>query len=186
MPAIQPSPIGTKFLLPRSIPAFTIRLHPMSTLSVLNLDQSDIEIQQAENLSLQNLVLQTEDQDLAPPLPETLEDTGLAGSVIEQLILKMLYSRGDMLGRDLSEALGLKFSLVEGFIELFKRNHSIQAKKSLGMGNSTSVFALTETGRSAAREAMEINQYAGAGAGSVVSIQPYRAPAAARRRLADA
>jgi predicted ATPase with chaperone activity len=107
------------------------------------------------------LDFQAEDQNLAPPLPETLEDTGLAGSVIEQLILKLLYSRGDMLGRDLSEALGLKFSLVEEFIEVFKRQHFIQAKKSLGMGNSTSVFALTEAGRDAARECMENNQYIG-------------------------
>ncbi len=104
---------------------------------------------------------QEEDQSLAPPLPEKLADTGLAGSVIEQLILKLLYSRGDMLGRDLSEAVGLKFSLIEEFIEVFKRQHLIQAKKSLGMGNSTSLFALTEAGRDSARECMENNQYIG-------------------------
>lgn len=126
-------------------------------------DELDHQLQQEETLSLQNLVLQTEGQDgYGPPLPETLEDTGLAGSVIEQLILKMLYSRGDLLGRDLSEAIGLKFSLVEGFLEFFKRNHFIQVKKSMGMGNSTSVFALTDAGRAAARESMDINQYTGA------------------------
>ncbi len=122
-----------------------------------------------ENISLQNLALHTDDQqqtieetDVVPPLPETLDDTGLAASVVEQLILKLLYFRGDLLGRDVSEALGLKFSLVDSFIEQFKRQHLIQAKKSLGMGNSTSVFALTEAGRTAAREAMENNQYSGA------------------------
>lgn len=96
-----------------------------------------------------------------PPAPETLEETGLAASLVQQLILKMLYSRGDMLGRDLSEALGLTFSLIEESIEFFKHQHYIQAKKSLGMGNSTAVFALTETGRNYARECMEANQYAG-------------------------
>ncbi len=130
----------------------------MATASSVDLD---FQQQQAETLSLQNLVLGTEDNVLAPPLPETLEDTGLSGSVIEQLILKLLYSRGDLLGRDLSEAMGLKFSLVEGFLEIFKRNHFIQVKKSMGMGNSTSVFALTDAGRSAARESMENNQYTG-------------------------
>ena len=73
----------------------------------------------------------------------------------------MLYARGDMLGRELSEALGLKFSLIEGTIDFFKQQHFIEAKKSLGMGNSTVLFALTETGRNAAREYMESNQYAG-------------------------
>lgn len=105
--------------------------------------------------------IQAKDESLAPPLPETLEDTGLARSVVEQLIVKLLYARGDMLGRDLSEALGLKFSLIEELIEFLKRQHFIQAKTSLGLGASTSLFALTETGRNYARECMETNQYSG-------------------------
>jgi predicted ATPase with chaperone activity len=102
-----------------------------------------------------------EEENFAPPVPGTIEDTGLPASMIEQLILKLLYSRGEMLGRDVSQALGLKFSLVEGFFELLKHQHSIQVKKSLGMGTSTSLFALTETGRSHARECLENNQYVG-------------------------
>jgi len=98
---------------------------------------------------------------VVPPVPETLEETGLAASTLQQLILKMFYSRGDMLGRELSEALGLKFSLIEGLIDHFKHQRFIEAKKSLGMGNSTVLFALTDTGRNAARECMESNQYAG-------------------------
>lgn len=97
----------------------------------------------------------------SPPIPETTEDTGLPASMLEQLILKLLYARGEVLGRDLSQALGLKFSLIEDFIGLLKHQHAIQAKKSLGMGDSTSVFALTETGRNHARESIENNNYIG-------------------------
>ncbi len=97
-----------------------------------------------------------------PPVPETLEDTGLSVSVLQQLILKKMYSRGDMLGRDLSEGLGLKFSLIEAIIEFLKRQHFIEAKKSLGMGSSTVLYALTDTGKNTARECMESNQYTGA------------------------
>jgi hypothetical protein len=96
-----------------------------------------------------------------PPVPETLEDTGLAPSLLQQLILKKMYSQGDMLGRELSEALGLKFSLIEGIIDFFKQQRFIEAKKSLGMGNSTVSFALTDTGRNQARECLESNQYMG-------------------------
>ena len=103
-------------------------------------------------------------------MPETLEDTGLAASMVQQLILKMLYSRGDMLGRELSEALGLKFSLIEGIIEFFKQQHFIQAKKSLGMGNSTVLFALTETGRNCRARVHGEQPVRGPGAGSVASI----------------
>jgi predicted ATPase with chaperone activity len=98
---------------------------------------------------------------VVPPVPETLEDTGLAPALVQQLILKMLYSRGDVLGRELSETLGLKFSLIEETIEFLKRQRFIEAKKSLGMGASTVLYALTDTGKNAARESMESNQYAG-------------------------
>ncbi len=102
----------------------------------------------------------TRPDPLIPPVPETLDDTGLAQSVVEQLIFKMLYSRGDLLGRDLSTALGLKFSLIEALIETMKRQHLIEVKRSLGMGASTAVFALSEAGRNHARECLETNQYA--------------------------
>lgn len=96
-----------------------------------------------------------------PPVPENTEDTGLPASMLEQLILKLLYARGELLGRDLSQALGLKYSVIEHFIDGLKHQHAIQAKKSLGMGDSTSVFTLTETGRNQAREAIENNNYTG-------------------------
>jgi DNA-binding MarR family transcriptional regulator len=118
----------------------------------------------AQSLSSQPLAAPEMDGQsggIVPPAPETLEDTGLSASVLQQLILKKLYSRGDTLGRELSEGLGLKFSLIEGIIEFLKRHHFIEAKKSLGMGSSTVLYALTETGRNQAREYMESNQYTG-------------------------
>ena len=103
----------------------------------------------------------TRSEDLAPPVPETIEETGLAGSTIEQLAVKFLYFRGDMLGRDLATAMGLKFSLIDGLMEGLKRQHLVQVKRSLGMGNNSSVFALAEAGRNLAREYLETNQYSG-------------------------
>jgi hypothetical protein len=66
-----------------------------------------------------------------------------------------------MLGRELAGQLGLQFSLIDGLLENLKRQHHIGVKKSLGMGNASGVFALTETGRTLSREALESNQYAG-------------------------
>jgi hypothetical protein len=105
--------------------------------------------------------IEGESGGFVPPAPETLEDTGLPVSLLQQLILKMFYLRGDMRGGDLSEALGLKFSLIEGILEFLKHQHCIEAKKSLGMGNSTVLFALTDAGRNHARESLESNQYTG-------------------------
>ena len=158
----------------------------MQSLSVLNPTSSE-ELEAGAESDLQLLSRSVsarpagdvESGIVVPPVPETLEETGLAASIPQQLILKMLYSRGDMLGRELSEALGLKFSLIEGIIDFLKQQHFLQAKKSLGMGNSTVLFALTETGRNYARECMESNQYAGA---APVPLHQYSAIVRRQRR----
>jgi hypothetical protein len=98
---------------------------------------------------------------VVPPMPESLDDTGIPVSVIEQLILKFLYFRGELLGRELGSLLGLQFSMIDELLETLKRQHHVGVKKSLGMGNSSGIFALTETGRGLAREYLENNQYAG-------------------------
>ena len=81
--------------------------------------------------------------------------------MVEQLILKYLYFRGDLLGRELAALLGVQFSLIDDLLETFKRQHLVGVKKSLGMGNMSGIFALTESGRSITREYLENNQYAG-------------------------
>jgi SpoVK/Ycf46/Vps4 family AAA+-type ATPase len=57
--------------------------------------------------------------------------------------------------------MGFKYSLIDALMESLKRQHTVQVKRSLGMGNSSSVFALTEAGRNLAREYLENNQYTG-------------------------
>src|SRR4051812_28397391 len=60
-----------------------------------------------------------------PPVPETLAEAGLSESVVEQLILKYLHFRDETIGRDLSDALGLKFSLIDAIIDNLKRHHLV-------------------------------------------------------------
>jgi predicted ATPase with chaperone activity len=98
---------------------------------------------------------------VTPPVPATLSDSGLPESLVEQLILKYLYYRGDMLGREIASQLGMEFSLVDQLLETMKHQHNVGIRKSLGMGNVSGVFFLTEAGRNLAREYLESNQYAG-------------------------
>src|SRR5439155_22476996 len=60
-----------------------------------------------------------------PPVPESLAAAGLSGAVVEQLILKHLHVRAEIIGRDLSDALGLRFSLIDGVLESLKRPHLV-------------------------------------------------------------
>jgi hypothetical protein len=98
---------------------------------------------------------------IAPPEPESLQQAGLSESLVEQLIVKILYFRGELYGQDLSRAVGLRFSVIQDIVETLKLRHEVQVKRSLGMGSVGSVFALTETGRTRAHEYLEGNQYAG-------------------------
>jgi hypothetical protein len=103
-----------------------------------------------------------EEQSFVPLAPETLEETGLSGALIEQLILKMVYFRGEVIGRDISSELGLKFAIIDPILQPLKRRHFIEIKGSLGFGDISAVFALGEAGRDRVRECLEDNQYSGA------------------------
>jgi predicted ATPase with chaperone activity len=96
-----------------------------------------------------------------PRVPNTLAEAGLSMSLIEALVLKMLYVRGDMIGRELAKAMGLKFSLVEPVMESLKQRYFVQVKASLGIGLISAMFAVSEEGRAAARDHMKRNQYTG-------------------------
>jgi len=96
-----------------------------------------------------------------PPVPESLEELAIPPAIIEQLVLKYLYFRGELIGREIGALLGLPFSLIDDLLETMKRQHYVGVKKSLGMGNMSAVFALTEAGRSLTREYLDNNQYAG-------------------------
>jgi predicted ATPase with chaperone activity len=111
--------------------------------------------------SVIDLIVTPESASVVPPVPESIEDTGIPPSIIEHLILKYLYFRGELVGRDIGELIGFPFSLIDETLEMFKRQHFVAVKKSLGMGNMSGVFFLTEQGRNLAREFLENNQYAG-------------------------
>ena len=111
----------------------------------------------AEHFSPESM---TEDNHrFRPPVPESLEEAGLSSGLLEQLVSKILFFRGDTLGRELSKAIGLPFSLIDPVLEFFKRHHLVEVQRSLGLGNISSVFKLTEMGRKHATNAMESNQY---------------------------
>ncbi len=102
-----------------------------------------------------------ESRSIAPPVPESLEDSGIPATIVEHLVLKYLYFRGELVGRDIGNLTGWQYRVIDNMLENFKRQHYVSVKKSLGIGNSSGVFFLTEAGRNLAREHLENNQYAG-------------------------
>ncbi len=114
-----------------------------------------------------------------PPVPVTLEDTGLPADQIEQLLIKTLYG-GEATGLALAERLRLPYGIFEPLLERIRAERLIEVRGMTGTGGATYRYALTDLGRDRARQYLDVNQYTGA------APVPVAAYVAAMRNLAEA
>jgi hypothetical protein len=97
---------------------------------------------------------------VAPPQPRTIEDTGLAPDVIEQLLIKTLYA-AELTGLVLAERLRLPYALFEPLIEHTRTQLLVEVRGATGTGAASFRYALTDLGRDRARQYLDVNQYIG-------------------------
>ncbi len=103
-----------------------------------------------------------------PPQPRSLEETGLPFTFICDLVLKILYFNGSMLGREIAAHSCLPFGFLETTLKFladegFTSTAGVRMT-SLEPGETISAameHQISGTGRQKARELMELNQYAG-------------------------
>jgi predicted ATPase with chaperone activity len=121
--------------------------------------------------------------DPAPPRPSEslntwypaplskVEDTGLSHINISELVLKVLYYNGDMLGRDIADVIKLPFTgVLDGVMEWLRREKYVEVRGSAGVGDSKLRFMIAGRGIEKAQEALARSQYAGA---APVSLKHY-------------
>lgn len=97
-----------------------------------------------------------------PPVPETIADTGLTEAQITELMLKVLYQRGALLGDELAEVVALPFGLIDDLLLTAQQRHFVEVLQALGHGRGGYRFALTSEGRTRAASALEASRYVGA------------------------
>jgi predicted ATPase with chaperone activity len=97
----------------------------------------------------------------APAAPETLLEAGLTLPFLNDLILRMLYTRGALLGLDLARYLCLPFKVIEESLEFLKDDKLIEVTGGDLIGRVSYRFNLTELGRKRAQEAMLHCAYVG-------------------------
>jgi predicted ATPase with chaperone activity len=97
----------------------------------------------------------------APNSPDNLEQSGLSESLVNELILRTLYTRGGMLGLDLSRLLCLPFKVIEPSLRFLKDEKCIEVAGGDLIGRVSYRFNLTELGRRRAQEAMKLCAYVG-------------------------
>ena len=96
----------------------------------------------------------------APPVPRSLQDTGLAIDQIERLLIKTLYS-GETSGLSLADRICLPFPMLEPLIERARTEQLVEVRGSTGSGASSYRYALTDAGRDRARQYLDASQYVG-------------------------
>jgi hypothetical protein len=102
-----------------------------------------------------------------PPVPRTLEGTGIPETVLIQLALKQCYSRESFTIREMSDALKLPDQLVEHLVEILNYQKFLDLKpRELHSRRATHMllelrYGLSDEGRRRAEQALEYNSYIG-------------------------
>jgi hypothetical protein len=98
--------------------------------------------------------------DIIPPTPTTLAETGLTHDTLLALTLKVLYS-GEMIGRDLADEIKVTYGILEPIISAARAEQLIEVKRASGAGTAGYQYALTDRGRDRAKQCFEVNGYVG-------------------------
>jgi predicted ATPase with chaperone activity len=97
----------------------------------------------------------------APTAPESLKQAGLSLSFLNDLMLRLLYMRGAMLGLDLARYLCLPFKVIEDALKFLKDEKCVEVTGGDLIGRVSYRFNLTELGRKRAQESMKQCAYVG-------------------------
>lgn len=99
-----------------------------------------------------------------PPPITQISDTGLSRLWLQDLALKILYYQGYLTGYELAEKIALPYtSIVDQIVDSLKREKFIEVKAStMGLGEGSYQYGITQAGINRAREAIDRSQYADA------------------------
>ncbi len=92
----------------------------------------------------------------APSSPENLQQTGLTAGFLNDMILRILYARGGLLGLDLARLLCLPFKVIEESLGFLKNEKAVEVLGGDLIGRISYKYNLTDIGRRRAQEAMKM------------------------------
>src|SRR6058998_2959672 len=99
----------------------------------------------------------------APIAPVAIEETGLTQAFIADLVLKVLYQKGQTTAADLADTICLPLpKILQSVLDFLKSEHFVEVKGGSGMAAATYVYILSAKGAERAREAFAKNGYVGA------------------------
>lgn len=97
-----------------------------------------------------------------PPSISKIEDTGISKLALSDLVLKVLYFRGDLQGHDVADIIKLPFNgIVDQVFEFLKREKMVEITGTQGFGEASYRYEIMGEGTKRAMEAIDRTQYAG-------------------------
>ncbi|MEM6281954.1 MAG: hypothetical protein AAF787_07155 [Chloroflexota bacterium] len=98
----------------------------------------------------------------SPPPLRSVEDTGLNMLQLADLVLKILYYNGVLVGSEVAEIIRLPYqNVLDPVMEFLKREKFVEISGGGQLGPSSYRYKLGEKGTGKAREALEKSAYAG-------------------------
>nr|NIT91316.1 hypothetical protein [Gammaproteobacteria bacterium] len=102
-----------------------------------------------------------EGPDAAPPVPESLEDTGLSAAAVSDLLLRTLNQQGARTGAQLEEFIRLPFHILDEELLNLQQRRFVEVRSTKGVGRRGYIFDLTGEGRTRVREILPSSRYVG-------------------------
>jgi len=97
-----------------------------------------------------------------PPMPKSVEDTGINIASLTDLAVKIMYYEGNISGHELAERMKLPYpGVTEKVMDFLKREKLCEVKGTGGYGEAAYQYAIADKGRALAREVLERSHYAG-------------------------
>ncbi len=100
-------------------------------------------------------------EQVAPPVPKELADTGLSNALLQDLILKSLYDVGARTGDELRQLIKLPFHLLDEQLTDLQQRRLIEVRGAGEQNRVNYTFDLVGEGRERARELLATNGYVG-------------------------
>jgi len=126
----------------------------------------------ARQVTGSNESLQADPHDTGiPPVPTSLDETGLDEPFVLDLILRTLYRHGATLGQAMERRLRLPYPILDDLLLTLQQRRLMEVRGTRGEGRRGYIYDLTSEGRSRARELFDISGYVGP---APVPLETYR------------
>ena len=91
----------------------------------------------------------------------TVEELGIPGALVNELILRLLFSEGDVSLARFGEVIRVHNQILDDILAWMQQEHHVEVAKAGAAGRLSYVYRLTDDGVRRARDALERTQYIG-------------------------